>query len=434
MEVGGIPDLLWNKVIALYWEAKRNLNPEEDILDDFCQKHLSKADYQSVLAVYEQYFVKDHPIKWCAFFDRHFDDTLSPLLDKQTLANDLLAVGHRGIAKYCLEQQTQPAIEVLKLLTKAPPFQEYLNLEDLELDELPKEVGAFIQIRSLSITGNNFTELPDEIQHLKNLSNLDFASDGMPEVRDTPLSEAAIDKIKRFFPRLWSYKLAYRAEILLSKNYPGYESATIQSATAHRFLEEALTLEPQSAYALTIKAAHLEQAEKIEESLKYAQQALTLDAQFAWPRRVLVDGLYQLKKFEACIVACEPGIEHGKTITRPDYDDMWFLNHFHCSKAEAFYQLKQWAEALEAYQAIPNIWRSGFRKGLVAYHMACLYAHTQEKDLSLEYLENAIAEDDRFVKEAQQEPFFALYRQDATFMRLLDTNQGEDDTFNPTFV
>lgn len=417
LEAGGIPDRIWNRLIALYWVAKHDDTPEEEILANFCQKHLSEVDYQKVDTAYQTYFFYASASKWCELFENQPVENLPSLLDKRLLANELLSLGCRLIAKYCLEHQTMPALEVLQLLMDKRYAS--LNLRDLELVELPKEIGQLAELRHLYIEGNYFTELPDEIQNLTSLSSLDYSSDGIPDESDTPLSQTAIDKIKHFLPQVWSYKQASRAEILLSKNFPGYESAEIQTNTALGFVEEALTLDPQSCYVWTIKAAHLEQIGKVEESLVCAQEALVINEAFGWPRRILVDGLYQLKKYEDCIMACEPGIDHGKTITKPDYDDAWFLNHFRCSKAEALYQLKQWPEALKAYQKVSIGWRSGFTKGLVAYHTACLYAWAQNKEESLEYLERAIGENKKFIVEAQKELFFAIYKQDKAFVQLL---------------
>jgi len=70
----------------------------------------------------------------------------------------------------------QTAIGRIKEWQKRSYVNISLNLEELGLTELPKEIGELKNLQRLSLDNNQLSELPKEIGELKNLQELTLAN------------------------------------------------------------------------------------------------------------------------------------------------------------------------------------------------------------------------------------------------------------------
>ncbi len=68
---------------------------------------------------------------------------------------------------------------------------EVLYLDDVELEELPPEIGNLVNLKELNAANNHFVRLPDEIANLKNLKELylEGCEDIKNEIRAIPEDE-----------------------------------------------------------------------------------------------------------------------------------------------------------------------------------------------------------------------------------------------------
>lgn len=68
-----------------------------------------------------------------------------------------------------------------------------LDLSNLGLSELPREIGLLTHLIELDISGNWLTDLPEEIRQLKNLKRLNLSNNlftSLPELSQLPNLES----------------------------------------------------------------------------------------------------------------------------------------------------------------------------------------------------------------------------------------------------
>ena len=322
-----------------------------------------------------------------------------PELDNKTLANMALQYTYKGV-KYCLEHKTAPAYKIIEQIID----QDSLDLDEMELNVLPKEIGQFNQIKYLYLEGNHFTDIPDELAQLSQLESLNYG--------DTPLTAKAIEKLENFFP-----------EILAMQYYLEIEDDIAQGTNktnSLKVLDKVLSLDPTHAIAWNCKGLLLSTStqaeaalESFDEFLKYAED--DTDKALAKINKALT--LQNLARHEQFNQTVQEVLDILKGIPPANQNC-----EYHFSQGLALFFKQDYDKALEAYD-----------KGLAMnhdhevlwYNKACTYAKQQKKEEMLKHLEQAIDLRPQFRKDAAKDDDFKEYQQDKDFLLLLSKEENE---------
>lgn len=358
LETGGVPDKVWTYLIAILWTNELGFE-EEKVIEEFMEKY-APSDFQNqIKLIYEEGFEYNNDN-----FTKLFEDENYPfpeIIDKTELANQILLLrGYENetIAKYCLTHRTISPKKILGVcLTN-----DYLNLSGLDLEYLPKEIAEFHNITRLNLVGNNFSDvsdIPDEIvalQKLRYIYGIDF------------LNESIILKLKNYFPKVFARKKLEEADYL--KHNENYKRALVE-------VNESLSLDSshENAHAWYLKGFILHKLEQFEEELDIIFQALEI----------------------------------------PNLDKLW-KSRLYFRKGQGYFYLEQFEKAEEAYDEALAL---NPKYATAIYNKACVYAKWQQKVKLLNFLEQAIKLDRKFIKVAQEDTDFKEYWEDENFKALL---------------
>jgi len=316
----------------------------------------------------------------------HFDTPL--------LANLMLKFGSVGGA-YCLSNKTASTFDILQQIYS----KKWLSLENFGLEALPDEVGLFTDTEYLYINGNQFTDIPDALQALSNVEQINFS--------DTPLSDTAIQKLEKFFPKAMGKHYAnVGRNAFHEKNY----------SLASKQMLKAIELDNTQANYWNTQGVILGRLKKREEAIRFFDQALVLNPQDSLSYSNKAHALHLLGREEESLTTANFGLALYTQHTHIAYDGKPTL---YFRKGQALFHLSRYDECHEAYdqciQLNPSFKGAWFNK-------ACAYARQKNKAEMLSCLAKAIELDDQFKRDAPEDPDFEAYWQDPDFLALLNHN------------
>lgn len=246
-------------------------------------------------------------------------------INQKEFANLMLRFIHRG-GKYCLENETAPAEIILTQLCR----QDRLSLAYFGLNFLPIAIGKLHHLTSLHIGGNDFEDIPDEIQNLKRLTQLYY--------HQTPLSEQSIEKLQKFFPKIFAQKYLDKA-IVLSSN-------ELQKSEALNFINKSIDLYPEEIESWQVKAKILESLKNYRDAIQCLEQVLALNTNHipAWIQKSKT--YYQIKQYQESLKIAEEGLQFVQNVGDSSQNLKATL---HFRRAEALQKLKDYGQAQSAY-------------------------------------------------------------------------------------
>lgn len=269
-----------------------------------------------------------------------------------------------SLATYCFEHNLLPVQEILVNMMRDPKL---LCLRNMNLSYLPPEVGLFTDITVLDIEGNNFSDIPDEIQNLVNLKFLPF--------RGTPLNDKALKKLEIFFPVIMARHYGSMALVASSEeSFRDYDAAL-------SYLEKATSLDPSSSSYWNNKAYMLQKLSRYEEALESINT-----------------GLEAYKKY-------------------PDINE-YMEESLYTRKGTVYLHLKQYNKAHEAYNKAIGV-DSFLGKVNILYNKARAYAQEHKKNEMLDYLHQAICYNQDLREQTLYDSNFRNYRKDKDFVALV---------------
>ena len=367
--------------------------------EDNSIKRLAKNYYKSIAPKSLYDFTK---YKWNVYGEYYNEVKMSAFLTKMgkhkeldipVLANMAVLYLQKGL-KYCLENQTAPPEKVLAQFVD----QDMLDLDYMGLNELPKEIGHFTDIKYLYLEGNNFTDIPDEIAQLTQLQSLSY--------RDTPLSDEAMKKLERFFPKIFAaqYYMEVIDDINQGRNYDN----------SLRVLNKVLNLDPTYANAWNDKGRVLQESKHPQAALecydKYLEFA-ELETDKALSRVNKALALQNLGWEEELHQTALEAMDILKKIPAGNRDRVYYF-----SQGLALFFMKEYDNALLAYDQ--GLMRDQY-DGVLWYNKACTYAKQHKKTEMLEHLQRAIQLRERFREEAHEDIDFKDYWSDAAFIKAI---------------
>lgn len=394
LEVGGIPDRVWTYLVAIWWTYAVAYEGDK-LLKDFFEKQANQDFYERLKYIYD-YGYSFHEYDFSALFEDE-EYPFPALIDKNELANQIVSFGvlsREAMAKYCLVHQTMPVKKLLTFFLE----DDYLDLSNLSLDFLPKEVGEFTQIIELDISENHFTDIPDEIAHLQKLESITY--------RETPLSDESLQKLKRYFPKIIAEQISDDAANAFNEN--NYDEAL-------ELVNEALEVYNMNTDAWNIKGAVLQYFEKKEEALDCFKKAVQIEPQntLAWSNWSIY--LHDIQRFEESLEVALKGLQIFEEY--PATDRQWEAKMYFC-KAQGLFELNRLEESelvyFEALKRNPNDDTS-------LYNLACIYARWQQKNKVLELLQKAIDCNEENIELAKVDTDFEEYWEDKSFKNLLES-------------
>jgi len=312
--------------------------------------------------------------------------------DTPTLANLILKFGSVGGA-YCLKHKTAPTLQVLQKIYR----KQWLSLENFGLDELPPEVSSFTDVTYLYINGNKFSDIPDELQALNNVKYINF--------QDTPLHEAAIQKLEKFFPKaMGSHYANLGRNAFQEKNY----------SLASKQMLQAIELDNSKANYWNTQGVILGRLKKREKAVRFFDQALALNPHDPLTYSNKAHTLHLLGREEESLNTANLGLSLYTQNLNTSYNGESSL---YFRKAQALFHLKRYDECHEAYDQCLQI-NSSFKGAW--FNKACAYARQQDKTAMLSCLAKAIELDAQFKQDAPEDPDFEAYWQDADFLALIN--------------
>ncbi len=307
-----------------------------------------------------------------------------PFIELPYLALALLRHRQLGV-KYCLEHQLLPAQEVLSILSKG----DWLSLENKQLTFLPPEIGLFTQLRSLNISGNSFTSLPEEIANLKNLDNLYF--------HQTPLSRYSLKQLQTIFPHIFSEKL-YMQSIGFFEERNYHE--------ALKSIDKALKLNPEAANNWNAKGLIFQKTDFTTESIKCFEKAIYLNPQDAQLYANITLSLLKDEKYAIALEYSHKGIELAQQNPQNGAKNLDLLYIY---QGQALCALRQFESAEQSFYKSLQI---NADTGLAWYQLARMFAMQKHFVALTDCLGKAIQLNRRFLREAQHDELFkAFYHQ-----------------------
>ncbi len=304
-----------------------------------------------------------------------------PYLSLSCLAWMLLRHQQLGV-KYCLEQQLLPAQEVLAVLSKG----DWLSLENRQLSFLPPEIGLFTQLRSLNISGNCFTSLPEEIAYLTNLDSLYF--------HRTPLSRYSLKQLQNTFPHIF-------AEKLYMQSIGFFEERNYQEAL--QSIDKALKLNPDAANSWNAKGLIFQKTDFTKQSIKCFEKAIQLNPQDAQLYTNITLSLLKDAKHTLALEYSQKGIELAEQSLQNGAKN---LDVLYIYQGQALTALHQFEEAEQSFYKSLQI---NADIGLAWYQLARLFAIRKQFTALTDCLSKAIQLNRRFLREAQHEVLFKKF-------------------------
>lgn len=313
-------------------------------------------------------------------------------INKQELGNLALKFIHKG-GKFCLENHTGNVIDILSSLCR----QNRLSLAYFGLQTLPKEIGQMTHLISLHIGGNNFTEIPDEMAYLTNLTHLYYDN--------TPLSDVALQKLAKFFPKIFAGQWLEKAQRFLHSHFNYTE--------ALHCVENSILLYPEGSEAWQMKGILAQKMKNHEEALEYLRKAISLnpDDMLAWNAKAV--SLYKLQKHKEAldVVAHALDILHLKS----HKDKIWEVQ-LHTLKGDFLQDMVLFDQAHTAYDQALKINSESI---IPILQKARLFAQTQEVCNMYTYLEKALTIKPVLSKELLSDKCFKPFSQEAAFQKLI---------------
>ncbi|OJJ21648.1 hypothetical protein BKI52_14155 [marine bacterium AO1-C] len=367
--------------------------------EDDALKRAAKRYYKSLASKDLYTFTK---YKWNVYGEYYNEAKMTKFLTKMAqheelngtvLANMAIRYLQKGI-KYCLENRTAPPEKILGQFVD----HDMLDLDYMSLNELPKEIGHFPEIKYLYLEGNNFSDIPDEIACLTQLQSLSY--------RDTPLSEEALQKLEKFFPKIFAaqYYMEVIDDINQGRNYDH----------SLEVLNKVLDLDPTYANAWNDKGRVLQESKRPKAALecydKYFEFA-KLDTDKALSRVNKALALQNLGWEDEVHKTALEAVHILQQIPAGSQDRVYYF-----SQGLALFFMKDYDQALLAYDQ--GLKRDKY-DGVLWYNKACTYARQHKKDEMLEHLKRAIQLRERFREEAPEDIDFKNYWQNPAFLQAI---------------
>jgi tetratricopeptide (TPR) repeat protein len=367
--------------------------------DDDTLKRRAKLYYKNIAspALYE--FTK---YKWNVYGEYYNENKMTEFLSKlgdhpelnhKVLANMALIYASKG-AKYCLENDTAPPEQIIAQLID----QDMLDLDYMNLNHLPKEVGMFDQIKFLYLEGNNFTDIPDELAQLTQLQALSY--------KNTPLTEEALQKLETFFPRIFATQ--YYMEVIDDINQG------INYDNSLRVLNKILALDVTYATAWNDKGRVLQESGQSEKSLECYDQYLKYaeyESDKALSRVNKALALQKLGWTQALEETAQEAREILKQIPKANRDRVYYF-----SEGLALFFTNDYENALKAYdQGLAH----DQYDGVLWYNKACTYARQGNLQEMTRHLKRAIELRERFRVEAKEDVDFKDYWKNEEFLKVI---------------
>ncbi|WP_299462689.1 hypothetical protein [uncultured Microscilla sp.] len=367
--------------------------------DDDALKRRAKLYYKNIASVDLYEFTK---YKWNVYGEYYNENKMTefltklgahPKLDHKILANMALLYAHKG-AKYCLENETASPQKIIAQLVD----QDMLDLDYLNLDTLPKEIGLFKQIKFLYLEGNNFTDIPDELAQLTQLQSLSY--------KNTPLTDEAFQKLETFFPKIFATQ--YYMEIIDDINQGiNYENSL-------QVLDKVLQLDATYATAWNDKGRVLQESKQPEAALECYDQYLKYaeyDNDRALSRVNKALALQNLGWQEELTKTAQEAMDILKQIPVGSRDRVYYF-----SQGLALFFMNDYNNALKAYdQGLAH----DQYDGVLWYNKACTYAKQGNQKAMFQHLERAIQLRERFRIEAKEDLDFKEYWADEGFLKII---------------
>lgn len=300
---------------------------------------------------------------------------------------NVLLIKHKKFGvKYALEKGILPPKQVLGMLINGG---EWLSLENKHLKSLPPEIGDFTQLHTLNISGNDFTQLPIEINRLKNLDMLYFSR--------TPLSRYTLKQLQYAFPNIFAKKFYMKAISYLDER--NYHEA-LQS------IDKSLKLDPKSSNALHTKGVIFQKTECFEESIRWFEKSIKLQEQAPHSWANLALSFLKLGEAEKALKATQEGI---KILTQNRQRNTNWLDTLYLHQGQAFTLLGRFEDAhtsldlsLKRNPDVGNAW----------YQKAKTFAIQNQSNALQNCLKKAIKLNRRFLREARHEKVFQPFQKE----------------------
>jgi tetratricopeptide (TPR) repeat protein len=203
LESGGVPPRLFSHLLAIkLWHRIRTIRHK-------AHKLVQKLASEPLLKYLKNNsLVYEHQESKITLQFRQLNQYAE--VSPATLAWMSLKLRKKG-GKYCLEEQTTSTESILRELIAGTE----LYLANYELKNLPREIGLFTDLTVLNISGNAFSQVPEEIAQLTKLEALYYAR--------TPLTSQTIRQLETYFPKLFALK--YFNQAMDGQNDEKYPSA-----------------------------------------------------------------------------------------------------------------------------------------------------------------------------------------------------------------
>jgi len=303
----------------------------------FHQEEKVRTKARSIYKKYANEDLYNHTKKkWRYNYRYSFDETkmsdflseinTHPQINGLELSNLALKFIHKG-GKYCLENNTAPKEYILRILCR----KDRLSLAYFDLEEMPTEIGKLTNLVALHIGGNRFSEVPDELQNLKKLTQFYY--------KNTPLSAKAIKKLEKFFPHIFAQQLLRDVQRSLQqhKHY----------TKAMELMDKICGLTPEDTYVWTVKGQLLTRMKKYEEALASLKQAIELSPNNvqAWVQRVFT--LRRKGNLQEALKINNQAIQLLKKKTSP-----LMLSYLYEQQGRVLCQLHDYQNALNSFQKV----------------------------------------------------------------------------------
>lgn len=315
-------------------------------------------------------------------------------LNTSLIANLILQLTQAGGA-YCLENNTAPAEKVIGQLID----RNMLGLGCFGLSYLPTEIGLFPEITHLYLDDNLFTEIPQALQNLTNVEEISW--------QNTPLSDEAIQSLESFFPVAMAHHYFQQGKELGQAG--DYKQAK-------DYGKKATTLNPQEPKYWLYQGVYLENIDQQSQAIDHYEKTIALDPSSVIAFSGKGSCLVGLKRYEEAIMVINAGLDLPN-IHQAKYTV--YHKHMHYHKGIAYYNLLQYEASHEAYDQTLFI-DPDFAHAL--YGKACIYAEEKQKYDMLEYLQRAIAQENKYRFDAPLDEDLKNYWDDEDFIALVQAS------------
>ena len=176
------------------------------------------------------------------------------LIDTFALANLMLQFTGRAGA-FCLKHKTADNQSILQKLYAS--HANNLSLNSFALEELPPEVGLFVDTERLVLSYNKFTDIPDSLANLVNLQSI--------ELEETPLTEKALQKLEKFCPKAM-------ADYYVQLGYEAFDDKQFDNAI--QYLEKSLRLTPYNPHYINTQGINYLCNKEFDQAITHFEQGM----------------------------------------------------------------------------------------------------------------------------------------------------------------